>query len=138
MRFRAVVAFYNLLMPFALLLSAPGYLVKMVRRGNFWRDFGQRFGIYSRQAQRELFRDPPIWIHAVSVGEVLLAHKLIRALRQQAPGQPIVLSCTTSTGYALAQKNAVLGYTPIYNPFDLPGPVRRAFSANPAPAHRPD
>ncbi len=57
----------------------------------------------------------------------MLAHKLIRALRQQAPGQPIVLSCTTSTAQALAQKNVQLGYTAIYNPFDLPGPVRRAF-----------
>tara|TARA_R110002096_G_scaffold273422_2_gene467201 strand:- start:5023 stop:6342 length:1320 start_codon:yes stop_codon:yes gene_type:complete len=127
MSFRAVVAIYNLILPVAIVLAAPGYFLKMMRRGGFAKDFGQRFGIYSPRAKRDLFLDPPIWIHAVSVGEVFLAHKLIRSLRRQAPEVPIVLSCTTSTGYALAQKNAHLGYTAIYNPIDLQGPIRRAF-----------
>ncbi|MEM1295755.1 MAG: 3-deoxy-D-manno-octulosonic acid transferase [Verrucomicrobiota bacterium] len=127
MSFRAVVAIYNLILPLAMVLAAPGYFLKMVRRGGFLRDFGQRFGFYSRAAKRSLFSDPPIWIHAVSVGEVLLAHKLIRALRESAPDLPLVLSCTTSTGYALAKKSADLGYAAIYNPIDLSGPTRRAF-----------
>lgn len=127
MSFRSVVAIYNLILPFALVLAAPGYFLKMMRRGGFMQDFGQRFGLYSMAAKRALFLDPPIWIHAVSVGEVLLAHKLIRALREAAPQVPLVLSCTTSTGYTLAKKNQNLGYSAIYNPLDLPGPIRRAF-----------
>jgi len=126
--FYGVLLFYNLIMPLAFLVAIPGYLVKMFRRGNYGQDFCQRFGLYSARARRQL-QDAgnPIWIHAVSVGEVLIAHKLIRKFQQIAPEIPIVLSCTTSTGYALAQERQDIGYLPIYNPLDMPLFVWSAF-----------
>ena len=39
---------YNLLFPVALLFFLPGIFVKMVRRGNYRHNFGQRFGFYDR------------------------------------------------------------------------------------------
>ena len=74
--------------------------------------------------------DKPVWIHAVSVGEVLIALKLIREMRRQAPGIDVVLSTTTSTGFTLANEKAKdagegAPLTVIYNPVDFRSIVRR-------------
>lgn len=130
MPFRCVVFLYNLLLPLAILLLLPRQLVKMVRRGNYQRHFAHRFGSYSPETRAWLRDHPaPLWIHAVSVGEVLVALKLIRALRAQAPALPIVLSCTTTTGFEQAEKHAGLGFLPLYRPIDLPLCVYFAFQA---------
>lgn len=127
LRFYVVLAIYNLLLPFAFVLSFPGFVVKMVRRGNYKQDFFQRFGFYSAAARERFDTTRPIWVNAVSVGELLLAQKLIRKLKATAPGQPIVLSCTTSTGYEIARKHETIGYTSFYNPLDIYPAVWRAF-----------
>ena len=69
------------------------------------------------------------WIHAVSVGEVNVAKKLIAALRERDPGLRITLSTTTSTGFAVAEGASGGVVTVIYNPLDLPGVVELAFDA---------
>src|ERR1700747_2564909 len=61
---------YNLLWPVGLLLFLPGYLVKMFRRGGYREKFGQRLGIYDPHLRALLYWKKPIWLHAVSVGEV--------------------------------------------------------------------
>lgn len=130
MPFRFVITLYNLVLPLAILLLLPRQLIKMFRRGNFQRNFGQRFGSYSPQIRAWLREHPaPVWIHAVSVGEVLVALKLIRALRGRDATLPIVLSTTTTTGFELAEKNAGLGFLPMYRPVDLPACVYWAFEA---------
>ena len=123
----ASLALYNLLLPLGLLLALPGFLLKMKRRGGYGPGFGQRFGIYPSDfppaaADRS---ERPVWVHAVSVGEVLIAQKLIAEILQQAPGIRIVLSTTTSTGHAIAVKNHQQNVQVIYNPLDLPAVVRR-------------
>ncbi|MFT5470602.1 MAG: 3-deoxy-D-manno-octulosonic-acid transferase [Verrucomicrobiales bacterium] len=128
MSFGVVLIIYNLLFPIAVLIGLPTYLVKMIKRGNYGRDFWQRFGFYSNEAKKRLSGEAPIWVHAVSVGEVIIAQKLIRDLRAQAPEIPIVLSCTTSTGRELADKSAEsIGYIAVYNPLDFPLVVASAF-----------
>lgn len=67
-----------------------------------------------------------IWIHAVSVGEVLQARPLIRELRQLVPNSEIILSATTASGLQLArEKYADCVVIPF--PFDFSWAVRRAF-----------
>jgi 3-deoxy-D-manno-octulosonic-acid transferase len=129
MNLRSVLAIYNLLLPIGMVLTAPAYLVKMFRRGNYGRDFFQRFGVYSAEARAALSSpEAPIWVQAVSVGEVLVAFKFIQALRRRFPNQPVVLSCTTSTAHELAlTRNAGLCEV-IYHPLDLPWAVASAFS----------
>ncbi len=51
----------------------------------------------------EIPSHPPIWVHALSVGEVISAVPLVDGLRQRFPGQKIVLSVTTRQGMVLAQ-----------------------------------
>lgn len=70
-----------------------------------------------------------IWIHAVSVGEIGVARNLFRALRQRLPSAPIGISVSTAAGRELAER-AFEGKAPVFAfPFDLDGPVERAFSA---------
>jgi len=125
MHLRIVLIIYNLLLPLALLLMLPGYLLKMLRRGSYGRGFGERLGIYSARTIEILGNmDRPLWIHAVSVGEVNIAKKLVAALRDIDGGLSIVISTTTPTGFAIAeQSDADLA---IYNPVDLWPVARRA------------
>ena len=119
---------YNLFFPFVFLLLLPAYLRRMVRRGNYRRNFAQRLGFYSAAVCARLADGPPrMWLQAVSVGEMLIALKLIDALRERSPGLPLILSTTTTTGYALASERAGAGVEVVYTPIDLAGAVRRAF-----------
>ena len=70
-----------------------------------------------------------IWLHAVSVGEVLAAVPFARCLKQRFPGWRLVVSTTTATGQALARERMNFADAVFYFPFDWNGPVRRAFRA---------
>lgn len=67
-----------------------------------------------------------IWIHAVSVGELLLLRPLLARLEAELPGHQVVLSTTTNTGYETAKKS--YPQLPIfYAPLDFTWAVRRVF-----------
>lgn len=108
----------------------------MKARGGKVSDLWTRLGIYD-DGQKITFqalhqRGEVIWMHAVSVGEVGIAAKLIRELLQQGPTLSVVLSTTTPTGYAQAAKLAEeMGpaVLPIYNPLDGWFTVRRCLRA---------
>ena len=118
---------YNLLWPFGLIFFLPGYLVKMFRRGGYREKFGQRLGIYDRQLGACLYWKKPVWLHAVSVGEVTIALKLARQIRVLKPDQQCVLTTTTTTGFAFANKNAPDWIEVMYSPLDFWPIMRRAF-----------
>lgn len=115
-----VYLIYNLLLPVVLLIGFPSFVLKGIRRGGLARNFRQRFGIFSPELRMRLKEDRPIWIHAVSVGEIFIALKIIEAIHARSPGQLIVLSTTTTTGYAVADEKAGDKLVVIHNPVDLP------------------
>ena len=117
---------YNLTFPLVLLALLPGFLVRMVKRGKYRHKFWQRFGIYSPQVLEKLRGGQRIWVHAVSVGEVLIAMKLIHAMRREDSSLSFVLSTTTSTGFKLAARAKCPWLEPIYNPLDFYFVARRA------------
>jgi 3-deoxy-D-manno-octulosonic-acid transferase len=121
MRLWTILLAYNLLLPFVLVVLLPASLVKMRRRGGYGAKFWQRFGFFdaATRARLESGRGRAWWLHAVSVGEVNVARKLIAERLKAAPGDPVVLSVTTSTGYAVAVKDAPEALTVIYSPVDL-------------------
>ncbi len=119
---------YNLLWPLGLLFFLPGYFTKMLRRGGYREKFGQRLGIYDRRLRARLSKQRSTWLHAVSVGEVNVALKLANALRTHEPDLHCALTTTTTTGFALARKNAPLWIEVMYTPLDYWPIMRRAFS----------
>jgi len=125
---------YNLLLPVYLIIALPGLLLKMRRRGGYGANFKQRLGRYDQETLDAISSTKrPWWIHAVSVGEVLIAIKLIESIQKQHPEQTLVLSTTSSTGYSTAKAKAPTNLHVIYNPLDLPGIVQRVLGKlNPA------
>ncbi len=119
---------YNLFWPLGLLFFLPGYFVKMIRRGGYGEKFGQRLGIYDRELRSRLSKRKSTWLHAVSVGEVNVALKLANSLCALEPGLQCVLTTTTTTGFALANKNAPPWIEVVYTPLDYWPIMRRAFS----------
>ena len=119
---------YNLFWPIGLLFFLPGYLAKMIRRGGYREKFGQRLGVYDRELRARLSKQRSTWLHAVSVGEVNVALKLANALRKLESDLRCVLTTTTTTGFALARKNAPRWIEVMYTPLDYWPIIRRAFS----------
>jgi 3-deoxy-D-manno-octulosonic-acid transferase len=118
---------YNLLLPPGLLLMLPGALRKMRARGGRWSDMAGRFGVLPLAKRAAIAALPcgcdRLWIHAVSVGEVGIATKLIARLLKDAPQTGIVLTTTTPTGHAMAEEFAVRQsgrVVVLYSPVDLP------------------
>lgn len=120
---------YNLVFPVVLLALLPGFLARMVRRGKYRHKFWQRFGIYSPGVLEKLGSGNRVWVHAVSVGEVMIAMKLIRAMREENPSEQFVLSTTTSTGFKLAARAKCPWLEPVYNPLDFYFTARSAVRA---------
>jgi 3-deoxy-D-manno-octulosonic-acid transferase len=122
---------YNSLLPLGLLFMAPAALLKMHRRGGRWQDFAQRLGFIGARKQAMLAgleRSHRLWMHAVSVGEVGVARRLITALLKADAQCSVVLTTTTPTGYKLAceMEAAFAGRVMVlYSPLDLPFIARR-------------
>lgn len=118
---------YNLALPLGLVCMLPGALVKMRRRNGRWRDLAQRIGCFDKDTRRAIDALPQrerLWVHAVSVGEVGVATKLITRLLQADADAGIVISTTTPTGHALAAAFATKHpgrIVTIFSPVDLPG-----------------
>ncbi len=121
---------YNFFFSIAYVLMMPKFLFRMIRRGGYANRFNDRFGCYPPEITAALAAGPPrIWIHAVSVGEVFVAHQMMAALRERDPALRFVMSTTSSTGWVQAQKGLAQGDVLIHNPIDYPGCVKRALRA---------
>lgn len=70
-----------------------------------------------------------VWIHAVSVGEVIAAVPLVRGLRERFADLRIVLTTITDTGQKVARERFGESVRIAYMPFDLPGPLNRFLDA---------
>ncbi len=120
--------FYNILFPLFFVLSAPFYFLKMWRRGNWQRGFGQRFGFYDANLKVQLSGARVLWLHAVSVGEVNLCARLVHELAPLLPGWRFVATTTTSTGMGELQKKLPPEVIKFYYPVDCFFTVRRAMN----------
>lgn len=122
--------FYNLMLPILFLIYSPFIALKQWRRGGVDRRYWQRLGLFSKAERAKLAEmDRPVWVHAVSVGETVAALNFIKAWLARDPQVKIVLSTSTTTGQALALKQAPEGIAVIYMPADFYGAIRRALRA---------
>jgi len=118
-----ILFFYNLALFVVLAAGTPWWLWRMATTRKYREGLMERLGRVPRRltsassAERSL-----IWLHAVSVGEVLAITRLVKEFESALPGHVVVVSTTTRTGQALArerfQSNRVF-----YCPLDLPWAV---------------
>ena len=121
---------YSLLMGLAALLLTPYWVVKGLRHRKYFSNLKERLGS-SFPALAKLNAGPAgsIWIHAVSVGEVLSGITLVRQLKAAYPDRPLIVSTTTITGQTLARERLPFADAIIYFPLDWSFCVRRALEA---------
>ncbi len=111
---------YNLL---AWLVLVPYYLVRAAGRGTWASSAGQRLGRLGPHLPETCGR--AIWLHAVSVGEVLSCQQLVRQLRNRFPGVKLLVSTTTPAGQEMAREKLGSWVDGVfYAPLDLPFAVR--------------
>ena len=121
---------YRILTAVGMLFLAPYYALRSWRNREGPRTFHERFGGLSPEiAARAATSNANIWIHAVSVGEVLAAKPLADGLKKKYPGCAIFVSTTTETGRRLAQERLQTADGIFYFPLDWVVPVRRALKA---------
>ena len=113
---------YSVLLLLALVISTPWWLLEMLRHGKYRAGLGERLGGVADRLVRDAVADT-IWIHAVSVGEVLAISRVVEQLKGQLPGWRIVVSTTTDTGQKLARERFGMDNV-FYVPVDLPFAVR--------------
>ena len=126
-----ILFFYNLALLLALVVGAPWWLWRMATARKYREGLAERLGLGSAALSRRLeglAGKPLIWVHAVSVGEVLAVSRLVKELDEALPGFFVAISTTTSTGQALARERFGEGRV-FYCPLDLPWAVRAHLDA---------
>ena len=116
---------YDCCFTLAFLIALPYFLVRGIWQKKYFSSFWQRLGWLSFE-ERNI--EGSIWIHAVSVGEVLAVIPLARALKTRWPARPLFISTTTQTGRALAKSRLMDLATPFYFPFDWRFSVKRTLA----------
>lgn len=95
--------FYSLALALALIVGAPYWLFRMVASGKYREGLDERLGFVPKRLLHSEGR-PVIWVHAVSVGELLAASRMVSELQEKLSDWRIVVSTTTRTGQALARE----------------------------------
>jgi 3-deoxy-D-manno-octulosonic-acid transferase len=112
---RLYTILFYFLVPFILLrlqwkgIRSPGYRLRWPERFGFFPAFDI---------------DESIWIHAVSVGEVMATERLVKMLQQDYADLPIVITTTTPTGSERVRALFGDSVLHVYAPYDLPFAVR--------------
>lgn len=117
---------YNFLIWLLTVFLLPFLLVRMKRGGE---KSASNFLGFSREEIAGLGTKNILWIQAVSVGETLVAARLLEEIKKVFPGWKIVFTCTTSTGFVTARK-ALVGLADLmgFFPIDHPWVVRRFYN----------
>lgn len=109
--------FYECALVLLALIAAPKILYQRLFKGKYYESILQKFGRdfpEIKTANRYV-----IWIHAVSVGETRAVIPLVRILKKQYNNPLIIISSTTETGHAEAQKSIPFADYHVYLPFDF-------------------
>jgi 3-deoxy-D-manno-octulosonic-acid transferase len=115
----------------ALTLLTPLAFTRLAWKGRSNPDYrvrwGERLGFVATTHVKLFPVKPRLWIHAVSVGEVIAATPLIRAWKVQRPDWAVLVTTTTPTGSRQLRRAFGETIEHVYLPYDLPGAVRRFF-----------
>lgn len=119
---------YSALVAAVLVVGAPYWLIRMATSGRYRAGLWGRLGFVPAALRAAAAGKPVVWVHAVSVGEVMAATALVRELRAALPGWVVAVSTTTATGQRLARER--FADSPVfYLPLDFRFAVRRYLAA---------
>jgi 3-deoxy-D-manno-octulosonic-acid transferase len=118
----AVYVVYSLALGLAFLFVVPAYFVRLRVLKREPLHLAERLGLKARTRPSD---SPCLWIHAVSVGEVLSLQNLVHSLKAKHPGWEIAFSTLTNTGYRMAASKLRDVDHLFFVPFDFARPVRR-------------
>jgi 3-deoxy-D-manno-octulosonic-acid transferase len=125
-------ALYSLLTAAGMLLLLPYFLLRGLIQGKYLGNIperlGWRFPPELRDRNSSGSSEKSIWIHAVSVGEVLAVLPLAEQLKKRFPQLRLVVSTTTITGQKIARERMPFADAIFYFPLDWRSPVRRALA----------
>ena len=120
---------YSFFLALAALVTFPYFLVQGLRYGKYLGSLRARLGWVPEAAHSPHSQGDALWLHAVSVGELLACQSLLARLRQRFPQRPLLVSTTTETGFRTAQQRLETGALEadaiFYCPFDFRFAVRR-------------
>jgi len=117
---------YSFLTAVVFVMASPYFLYQALRHNKYVGSVAQRLGYLP--ISFNLDGDESIWVHAVSVGEVLSARSLISELRASYPKLRLFLSTTTLTGQQLARRSVPDVDAVFYFPFDWTITARRTLN----------
>ncbi len=121
---------YNILSGILFLIVFPFLILYTLAQGKFSNNLAERLGRYPRHLRPDepLPGAGPVWIHAVSVGEIKAAIALCRRIKEQLPEVPILVSTTTPAGRETAERLLGKEIPVIYFPLDFYLCVKRAMN----------
>jgi 3-deoxy-D-manno-octulosonic-acid transferase len=117
---------YSFVTLLVLVMASPYFLYEAIRHKKYIGSLGQRLGYLP--VSFNLDGDSSIWVHAVSVGEVLAARPLLASLRERYPRLRVFLSTTTLSGQQLARRHISDVDAVFYFPFDWTFTARRTLN----------
>ncbi|MBI2828741.1 MAG: 3-deoxy-D-manno-octulosonic acid transferase [Acidobacteria bacterium] len=117
---------YSFVTLLTLVALSPYFVYQALRHDKYVGSLGQRLGYLP--VSLNLDGDDSIWVHAVSVGEVLAARSLISELRRRYPRLRLFLSTTTRAGQQLARRSVTDVDGVFYFPFDWTFTARRTLA----------
>lgn len=117
---------YSCVTSVVLVLASPWLAWQAWRHGKYAHNLAERLGMLP--AGLNAARRPSLWIHAVSVGEVLAARALIPGLRDRYPDLAVLVSTTTRTGRDIATRHLEGIDGLFYFPLDFAFSVRRVLA----------
>ena len=119
-------ALYQALFVLGLVLGLPWFLFRMTHSKRFRAGLWQRLGLSPPPRRQEV--GPCLWVHGVSVGEVMAARGVVEQFQARHPDWVVAVSSTTLEGFGLARR--IFPATSVfYFPLDLRMAVRRTFGA---------
>lgn len=110
---------YGVLLHFVFIVALPYFLFIGILRGKYLTNLRERFGFHQGRPE-----STDLWIHAVSVGEVIATKPVIDRLLAAQPEMRLVVTTTTLTGQVMARR-LFPSSTVTFFPFDFAHSVRR-------------
>jgi len=110
---------YDLVFILLFVVWLPFYGFRALFRKKHQGGLLQRFGVFPRELDEKLSSGVDVWLHAVSVGEVLAARSILEGLRKEFPALKLAISTITRTGNDVANSLAGDNDIVVYLPLDI-------------------